>query len=79
MAESLAARDTLGWERVFLRATQHARMPWGARIGQWREVEAALPDILDRVTIRGDDPAVATLEVARAIDRVLARGGRARR
>ncbi|PYP72851.1 MAG: hypothetical protein DMD41_07975 [Gemmatimonadetes bacterium] len=79
VAESLAARDTLGWERVFLRATQHARMPWGARIGQWREVEAALPDILDRVTIRGDDPAVATLEVARAIDRVLARGGRARR
>ena len=75
VAESLAARDTLGWEQVFLRATQHARAPWGARIEQWREVEAALPDLMDRVTIRGDDPAVAAHEVAQAIDRVLGAGG----
>jgi multiple sugar transport system substrate-binding protein len=79
VAESLAARDTLGWERVFRRATQHARIPWGARIERWREVEAALPDILDRITIRGEDPATAAHDVARAIDRLLAAGGGSQR
>ncbi len=75
VAESLAAHDTLGWKRVFLRAVRHARVPWGARIEQWREVEAALPDLIDRVTIRGDSPAVAAHDVARAIDRLLAAAG----
>lgn len=75
-AEAVAARDTLGWERVFLRAAAHGRAPWGARIAEWREVEARLPDIMDRITLTGVDPAIAAREMARDIDRLLARGSR---
>lgn len=70
-AESLAVRDTLGWERVFLRASAHARAPWGARIAQWREVEAVLPDIMDRITMRGEDAGASAHDVASTIDRLL--------
>lgn len=72
-AAALAARDTLGWERVFLRAAAHGRAPWGARIERWREVEAMLPDIIDRVTLADVDPAVAARDLARALDRILLR------
>jgi multiple sugar transport system substrate-binding protein len=72
-ATALEAGDTSGWEAVFLRASRHARVPWGARIERWREVEAALPDLMDRVTLEGVDPQVAAREMARRIDRLLAR------
>jgi ABC-type glycerol-3-phosphate transport system substrate-binding protein len=71
-ATVLEAGDTSGWEAVFLRASRHARVPWGARIERWREVEAALPDLMDRVTLEGVDPQVAAREMARRIDRLLA-------
>ena len=71
-ATALEAGDTSGWEAVFLRASRHARVPWGARIERWREVEAALPDLMDRVTLEGVDPQVAAREMARRIDRLLA-------
>lgn len=71
-AAALEAGDTSGWESVFLRASRHARVPWGARIERWREVEAALPDLMDRVTLEGVDPRVAAREMARRIDRLLA-------
>jgi multiple sugar transport system substrate-binding protein len=73
-AQALAARDTLGWEAVFLRAAAHGRAPWGARIRGWREVEAVLPDLMDRVTLAGDDPAAAARDLARRLDRILAGG-----
>jgi multiple sugar transport system substrate-binding protein len=73
-ATALEASDTSGWEAVFLRASRHARVPWGARIERWREVEAALPDLMDRVTLEGVDPQVAAREMARRIDRLLAAG-----
>jgi multiple sugar transport system substrate-binding protein len=73
-ATALEAGDTSGWEAVFLRASRHARVPWGARIERWREVEAALPDLMDRVTLEGVDPQVAAREMARRIDRLLAAG-----
>ena len=72
VAESIAVRDTSGWERVFLRAVAHARVPWGARIERWHEVEAVLPDLLDRITITGADPAIAAHDAARQIDQILA-------
>lgn len=72
-ATALEAGDTSGWEAVFLRASRHARVPWGARIERWREVEVALPDLMDRVTLEGVDPQVAAREMARRIDRLLAR------
>lgn len=75
VAESLAARDTLGWERVFLRAAATGRIPWGSRIEQWREVEAVLPDMMDRITLQGVDPRVAARETAVRLDRLLGGDG----
>ena len=69
-----AAADTTGWEAVFLRASRHARMPWGARIERWREVESALPDMMDRITLEHVDPRVAAQEMAQRIDQLLAEG-----
>jgi len=71
-AQALAAADTAGWEAVFLRATAHGRIPWGALIERWREIEAALPDLMDRITLAQVDPAVAAREMARRLDRLLA-------
>jgi hypothetical protein len=73
VARDLAGNDTLGWEAVFRRAAAHGRIPWGARIQEWREIEAVLPDLMDRITLRGEDPAVVARDVARRIDRILAR------
>lgn len=73
VARDLAGNDTLGWEAVFRRAAAHGRIPWGARIQEWREIEAVLPDLMDRITLRGEDPAVVARDVARQIDRILAR------
>ncbi len=71
-AVALAARDTLGWEVEFLRASAHARAPWGARVAEWRAVEALLPDLMDQITIAGVDPAVAAHAMAKRLDRLLA-------
>lgn len=73
-ALALAAADSTGWEAVFLRASRHARVPWGARIERWREVEAELPDMMDRITLEHVDPRVAAREMAQRIDRLLALG-----
>src|SRR5437763_9575169 len=80
-ARALVARDTLGWEAAFLRAATAGRAPWGARIERWREVEAALPDLVDRITLAGADPASAARATARGLDRVpgATRGSRSRR
>jgi multiple sugar transport system substrate-binding protein len=71
-AQAQAILDTTGWEAVFLRASRHARIPWGARIARWREVEAALPDMMDRITLEHVDPAVAAHDMALRLDRLLA-------
>lgn len=71
-AQTLAIADTTEWEEVFLSASKHARIPWGARIEPWREVEAALPDMMDRITLEHVDPAVAAHEMALRLDRLLA-------
>jgi multiple sugar transport system substrate-binding protein len=74
IADALAASDTFGWEATFLRATQHGRAPWGARVAQWREIEAALPDMMDRITLEHVDPATAARDMARRLDRLLRSG-----
>jgi len=78
IADQVAAADTAGFEGVFRRAVSAGRMPWGARIEKWREVEAILPDIVDRVVIAGEDVETVLRDVARQIDRVLrpSAGGR---
>ena len=69
-AQALAAGDTLGWEAAFLRAATHARAPWAARVARWRDVEAVLPALVDRI-LAGADPEAAAHEVADRIDRLL--------
>ncbi|MEP7344730.1 MAG: sugar ABC transporter substrate-binding protein [Gemmatimonadaceae bacterium] len=71
--EEFARRDTLGLEPAFLRQVPFGRPPWGATIARYREVEALLPEIIDRVIIRGETVHAVTSDVARRIDAVLAR------
>src|SRR5205814_4579915 len=70
-AQGVAAADSLGWEAAFLRAAAHGRPGWGARLAQWREVEAELIDLMDRVTVGDADPARAARATARELDRLL--------
>ena len=71
--EAFAARDTLGLEPAFLRQVPFGRPPWGATVARYREVEALLPEIIDRVIIKGEAVHAVTADVARRIDAVLAR------
>ncbi len=71
--QAFAGRDSLGLEPAFLRQVDFGRAPWGARIERFREVEAQLPDIIDRVVIRGETAAAAARDVARRIDEILQR------
>ena len=76
IAAQIARADTLGWEEAFNRAVPYGRLPWGSRIEKWREVEDILPDIMDRVIMRGDDVETVLREVAKRIDAALGwRGG----
>ena len=68
-----AARDSVGLEAAFLRQVATGRAPWGARIARFREVEAQLPDIIDRVVIRHERVADVARDVARRLDEILAR------
>ena len=70
-AQGVTAGDSLGWEAAFLRAAAHGRPGWGARVAQWREVEAELSDLMDRVTVGDADPARAAHATARELDRLL--------
>jgi multiple sugar transport system substrate-binding protein len=69
----LAERDSLGLERAFLAQVPYGEPPWGARIAKFREVEAQLPEMLDRVLINHESVDAVTTDVARRIDRILAR------
>jgi multiple sugar transport system substrate-binding protein len=70
---AFAASDSLGLDDAFARQVASGRPPWGARIARFREVEAQLPDIIDRVVIEGRPVADVVREVARRIDQVLVR------
>ncbi len=72
IARQVAAADTTGWEAAFDAAARVGRMPWGARVAKWREVEHVLPDIMDRVILGHEDVELVLHDVARAVDRVLA-------
>lgn len=76
VARRVAAADTSGWEATFVRAAAVGRAPWGARIEKWREVEAILPDVMDRVILNREDVADVLRDVARRVDAALAAGPR---
>lgn len=69
--QGLVAGDTLGWQAAFLRAAAHGRPAWGARVALWREVEAELSDLMERVAMGDVDAARAVRATAREIDRQL--------
>ena len=71
-AEAVARADTTGWEAAFLRAAPAGRAPWGARVARWREVEAVLPDVMDRIILNGEDAGTVLRETARQVDAILA-------
>jgi multiple sugar transport system substrate-binding protein len=70
-AQALAAADSLGWEAAFLRAARQGRAGWGARVPQWRLVEAELTDLMDQVTVGGADAGRAARATARELDHLL--------
>ena len=70
-AQALALADTLGWEAAFLRAAARGRPAWRMRVAQWPDVEAALAELMDRITLAGADPGRAARATARELDRLL--------
>lgn len=72
-AESLVARDTTGWERVFQYALRGARPPWGSRVRGWREIENRLPDVIDQVLLQHRPLDAALHDAAVDIDAILRR------
>src|SRR3989441_1222908 len=60
-----------GPRAAFLRAARHGRVPWSARVEQWREVEAAFSDLLDRIVVAQEDPAIAVHDAAQQLDGLL--------
>lgn len=65
--------DSTGLDSAFVRQVATGRVPWGARISRFREVEAHLPEIIDQVVIQGRSVGEAARDVARRLDQVLAR------
>ena len=70
---AFAPLDSSGLDSAFARQVAAGRAPWGARIARFREVEAQLPEIIDRVIIQGQGVGDAAREIARRIDAILAR------
>lgn len=73
VADQMTASDTTGWEAVFQAALTSGRVPWGARVRGWREIENRLPDVIDQVLLNGRDLDDALREAARDIDAILQR------
>lgn len=73
VAAEMIGSDTTGWEAAFQVALASGRIPWGARVRGWREIENRLPDVIDQVLLKGRDLDEALGEAARDIDAILAR------
>lgn len=71
VALALAARDTLGWEPVFLRAASHGRLPWESVISRWGDVDMALHGLMDRIMYEDADPDAAAHDLASQLDHLL--------
>jgi hypothetical protein len=73
VALEIAAADTLGLERVFLNQVGGSRLPWGAIVSDFHEIEELTFDIMDRHLLRGEDLAATAASVASEIDRMRTR------
>lgn len=73
VARDAAASDATGMEKDFLWQVAYGGVPWGARVPQYREVEQAMMDLIDRVVVDRVSVPLATREAARLVDGVLGR------
>jgi multiple sugar transport system substrate-binding protein len=73
VALELAEEDATGVERAFLQQIPYGRAPWGALVSDFHEVERMSLDIMDAHLLRGTPLQEAATDVARRIDRVIAR------
>ncbi|MFN2398919.1 MAG: sugar ABC transporter substrate-binding protein [Gemmatimonadaceae bacterium] len=71
--EEFAMHDPYGLEDDFARQVPFGSPPWGTRIERFREIEAQMFDVLDRVLIGGERVHAVTTDVARRIDGILTR------
>ncbi len=65
--------DRTGMEMDFLWQVPYGGVPWGARVAQYREVEKAMMDLVDRVVVDRVSVRDATREAATVVDRALSR------
>ena len=68
VAREIAATDSTGIEARFLELVEGSRMTWGARVRDFRRVEALAVEIMDRALLLGDSLPMAAAEVAREVD-----------
>lgn len=73
VAYESAASDRTGLEMDFLWQVPYGGVPWGARVPQYREVEKAMMDLVDRVVVDRVTVREATREAAAVVDRALRR------
>ncbi len=74
VAAEMAAQDETGIEAAFLDLVAGARMTWGARIRDFRRVEALAVEIMDRHLLQGVPLEDAARDVALRVDGELRRG-----
>ena len=68
-----APGDPYGLESGFVWQVSYGAPPWGVRVARFREVEAQMFDVLDRVLINREDVHAVTTDVARRVDAILSR------
>jgi hypothetical protein len=73
VAYESAARDATGMEMDFLWQVPYGGVPWGARVAQYREIETAMMDLIDRVVVERASVRSAARDAAVVVDRALAR------
>ncbi len=68
-----AAKDATGLEMEFLWQVPYGGVPWGARVAQYREIEKAMMDLIDRIVVDRVRVQDAVREAAAVVDGVLGR------
>ncbi len=73
VAYESAAKDATGMEMDFLWQVPYGGVPWGARVAQYREIEKAMMDLVDRVVVEHATVRDAARGAAAVVDGVLNR------
>ncbi|MBI2409270.1 MAG: sugar ABC transporter substrate-binding protein [Gemmatimonadetes bacterium] len=73
VAYESASKDTTGMEMDFLWQVPYGGVPWGARVAPYREIEAAMLDLIDRIVVDRVPVQRAVRDASVVVDRALAR------